>query len=129
MQPSHAQLATPRPRCRPRSRAKGAEQQAALAAAAAPKRLKTEREQKAAAKGKGKAAAGSQLGGEGGGWRTARAEEPLLESLAETMGVGVQEAARQLLAMTPEARWELRRRQAAQDDPRLDPRLNSGAKG
>jgi hypothetical protein len=62
------------------------------------------------------------LGAGAGGAASGRVEErqlPLLESLAELLGVPPAAAAEQLLGMDAEARWQLRRRFAEGDDPSL----------
>lgn len=106
--------------CSPCRRSQAAAAQAAAAATNAakrPRQLQSARQTKYAAT----AAVGAGSG------LVQQQELPLLESLAQLMGLSVQEAAGALLDMTPERRAELRRGFAAQDDPSVQP--SGGGKG
>lgn len=86
---------------------------ASAAAANAPKRPRTNRGVQAETKAAAAAAAAAADGGSSG--RVVTQELPLLESLAELMGLPVRAAAQQLLGMTPDQRLELRRGFAERD--------------
>jgi len=107
----------PLPRRRRSQAAAGEAAAAAATAATRPRQLQSARAAKYAA---------TAAVGTGGGLMQER-ELPLLESLAQLLGLSVQEAAGQLLEMTAEQRADLRRGFAAQDDPSLGP--SNGGKG
>lgn len=71
-------------------------------------------------------AAAAAAAGQGSG-RVVRQEKPLLESLAELMGVPTHQAAQQLLTMTPAQRQQLRADFAAQDGAAADGRPHTPA--
>lgn len=109
--------------CRPLPPHRRSQAAAAQAAAAATNAAKRPRQLQSARQAKYAATAAV---GAGSGL-VQQQELPLLESLAQLMGLSVQEATSVLLNMTPAQRAELRRGFAAQDDPSVGP--SGGSKG